>query len=318
MADAGDGVALEDSWFETHGIDAMTFSATDAAFEGFRLVRRHPLTVVFWSLAYLAAFAIFFGLFASGLASIMAVTESLQGTEPTPADIEGLSQTYVAFFAVAMPLGLVLAAVLNAAVARAVIRPQDKAFGYLRLGIEELRVLAVTLVLALVFGVASIVLFAVVGVLAGLATAVNPGLGVLVGVLTGLAAAVALGWAMVRLSLAVPITVAEGRIALFDSFGLTRGHALSLFGMAVIAFIMTLLVGLLLSVVALPVTMMSGGVEQLAALEGASTAEIFRTAGPAIAGFVIVNAIASALQQAAMQGPFAAAYLGLKGRQPEA
>lgn len=296
----------------------MTFSATDAAFEGFRLVRNHPLTVVFWSLAYLLAFALFFGVFASGLASIMAVTETLQGTDPTPADIEGLSRIYAGFFAVAAPLGLVVAAVLNAAVARAVVRPSDAAFGYIRFGIDEVRVLGVTVALTLIFGVASIVLFAVVGVLAGLAAAANPGLGVLVGVVLGLGAAAALVWAMVRLSLAVPITVAERRIALFESFGLTKGHALSLFGMAVIAFIMTMLVGLLLSVVALPVTMMTGGVEQLAALDGASTAEIFRVAGPALAGFVVVNAVASALQLAVLQAPFAAAYLGLKGRSPNA
>jgi hypothetical protein len=256
--------------------------------------------------------------FASGLASIMAATETLQGTEPTAAEIEGLSGTYAAFFAVAAPLGLIMAAVLNAAVARAVVRPLDKAFGYMRLGIDELRVLAVTVVLSLGFGIAAIVLFAVVGVLAGLATAANPGLGVLVGVVAGLAAAAALIWGMVRLSLAVPITVGERRIAILDSFALTRGHALNLLGMAIIAFIMTMLVGLLLSVVALPVTMMTGGVEQLAALDGASTAEILRTAGPALAGFVVVNAVASALQLAVLQAPFAEAYLGLKGRSPEA
>ena len=27
----------------------MAFSATDAAFEGFRVVRRHPLALVFWT-----------------------------------------------------------------------------------------------------------------------------------------------------------------------------------------------------------------------------------------------------------------------------
>ena len=31
----------------------MSFSATDAAFEGFRVVRRAPLSLVFWVLVYL-------------------------------------------------------------------------------------------------------------------------------------------------------------------------------------------------------------------------------------------------------------------------
>lgn len=291
----------------------MTFSATDAAFEGFRLVRRHPMTVVFWSLAYLVAIGAFFGLFGSGLASLFAATETLQGSEPTPAELEGLSTTYLSLFSLAAPLGLVLGAVLNTAVARAVVRPSDSAFGYLRLSMDELRVLAVSVVLSIVIGFGAVVLFGVVGLIAGLAASVNSGLGVLVGVLLGLGAVVALIWVMVRLSLAVPITVAERRISLFESYGLTKGHALSLLGMAIIAFIMTMLVGVLSGIVALPVTMMTGGVEQLAALDGASTAEILRTAGPAIAGFVVVNAIASALQLAVLYAPFAAAYLGLKG-----
>ena len=291
----------------------MTFSATDAAFEGFRMVRRHPLAVVFWAALYLVVFAAFFGVFGASLASFMAATEALQGTEPTPAELESLSQTYFGLFALVVPVGLLLGAILNAAVARAVIRPRDKAFGYLRLGSDELRVLAVTVVMSIVFGVGTLALFTVVGICAGLAAAANVGLGWLVGIVLGLGAIVAVVWIMVRLSLAVPITVAERRISLFDSFALTKGHSLSLLGMGVIAFIMSILVGMLMGVVALPLTMTTGGLEQLAALEGASNLDILRTAGPAIAVFVVVNALVSALQLAVLHAPFSAAYLGLKG-----
>lgn len=291
----------------------MTFSATDAAFEGFRMVRRHPLAVVFWAALYLMAFAAFFGAFGASLASILASTETLQGTEPTPADLEGLSQTYLSLFALVAPLGLLLGAVLNAAVARAVVRPQDKTFGYLRLGMDELRVLAVTLVMAIIMGVGTMVLFTVVGICVGLAAAVNVGLGWLTGVVLGLGAVAAVVWIMVRLSLAVPITVAERRISLFDSFGLTKGHSLSLLGMGVIAFIMSILVGMLMGVVALPLTMTTGGLEQLAALDGSSNLDVLRSAWPAIAAFVVVNALVSALQLAVLYAPFSAAYLGLKG-----
>lgn len=295
----------------------MTFSATDAAFEGFRLVRKHPLAVVFWAALYLVFFAAFFGLFGSSLATLFAATETLEGTQPTPSDLEGLSQTYLSLFSLAAPLGLLLGAVLNTAVARAVVRPQDKAFGYLRLSADELRVLAVTVVMAIVIGVGTLVLFAVVGMCAGLAGAVNAGLGWLVGIVLGLGAVVAVIWVTVRLSLAVPITVAERRISLFDSFALTKGHGLNLLGMGVIAFIMSVLVGLLAGVVALPVTMMTGDLNQLAAMNGASTIDILRSAGPAIAAFVVVNAVVSALQLAVLYAPFSAAYLGLKGRLPE-
>jgi hypothetical protein len=291
----------------------MTFSATDAAFEGFRLVRRHPLTAVFWSLGYLVFFGLMFGVFGSGLASVMAATETLQQAEPTTAELEALSRTYLGLFGTILPLSLVLGTVLNAAVARAVVRPADKAFGFLRLGMDELRVFAVSVALSIVFVLVSFILFAIAGFGAGLSAAASPGLGVLVGVLLFLPAVAVLIWLAVRLSLAVPITVAERRIALFDSFALTKGHSLSLLGMAIIAFIMSMLVGLLFGVVALPVTMLTGDINQLAALDGASTAQILNTAGPAIAGFVVVNAIASALQLAVLYAPFASAYLGLKG-----
>ncbi|WP_269516276.1 hypothetical protein [Brevundimonas subvibrioides] len=291
----------------------MTFSATDAAFEGFRMVRRHPLAVVFWAALYLVFLAAFFGVFGSSLASFMAATETLKGTEPTPAELESLSPTLLGLFALAAPAGLLLGAILNAAVARAVVRPQDKAFGYLRLGSDELRVLAVTVVMSIVFGVGTMVVFTVVGICAGLASGANAGLGWLVGIVLGLGAVAAIVWMMVRLSLAVPVTVAERRISLFDSFALTKGHALSLLGMGLIAFIMSILVGTLMSVVAWPLTMTTGGLDQLAALDGSSTMDILRAAGPAIAVFVVVNAVVSALQQAVLYAPFSAAYLGLKG-----
>lgn len=291
----------------------MTFSATEAAFEGFRVVRRHPLAIVFWSLAYLIFFAAFFGLFGGSLATLMATTESLEGAQPSSQELEALGQTYLGFMALALPLGLVIGAVLNAAVARAVLFPAEKGFGYMRLGADELRVLAVSVILGIVFFAVSIVLFGVVGLLAGLAGQANPGVGILVGVLVGLGAFVALIWLAIRLSLAIPLTVAEKRIAPFASFAMTKGHALPLLGMAVIAFIMSILVTVLGTIIALPITLATGGIQQLATMDGQSTAQILQTAGAGLIGWGVVNAIFSALQIAVVYAPFSAAYRDLKG-----
>ncbi len=291
----------------------MTFSATEAAFEGFRTVRRHPLAIVFWGMAYLAFFAAFFFLFGGTLASVMATTRGMEGGQPSPQDMEALGQTYLGFMGLAMPLALVLGAVLNAAVARAVLRPQDKSFGYLRLGADELRVLAVSVIIAILFFAASIVLFAVVGVAAGLAAQANQGLAVLVGILLGLAAVAALVWLSIRLSLAVPITLAEKRIAPFESLRLTKGKTLQLLGMAIIAFIMSILVSLLGTIIALPVTMTTGGLQQLANFDGQSTAQIIQAAGLGILAWGVVNAVFSALQLAVLYAPFSAAYRDIKG-----
>jgi hypothetical protein len=292
----------------------MTFSATDAAFEGFRIVRSNPMAVVFWAVAYILFFAVFFAAFGGSLASLMATTEGLEGTQPSQQDLAGLGQAYIGFLGVALPLGLILGAVLNAAVARAVLKPGDKRFGSLRLGGDELRVLAVSVTLAIVIGVAALVLFAVVAVAAGVAAQTSQGLAVIVGILLGLASVVALIWISIRLSLAVPLTVAEKRIAPFASFALTRGKTLPLLGMAVIAGVMYILVSMLGTIIALPVTMATGGgMAQLAEFDGQSTQQILQVAGPGLIAWGVVNAVFSALQLAVLQAPFSAAYRDLKG-----
>lgn len=291
----------------------MTFSATEAAFEGFRVVRRNPLAIVFWALAYILFFAAFFALFGGSLATLMATTETLEGSQPSPQDIEALGRTYMGFMGLAMPLALVLGAVLNAAVARSVLSPDDKAFGSMRLGADELRVLAVSLIVGIVVGAVAMVLFLAVGIVGTLVAQSNQGLGILVGVLMGLAAAVLVCWLMIRLSLAVPATVAEKRIAPFASFALTKGKALPILGMAIIAAIMSILVSLLGTIIALPITMMTGGLEQLAAFDGQSTAQILQAAGPGLIAWGVLQAIFSALQLAVLYAPFSAAYRDLKG-----
>ena len=82
----------------------------------------------------------------------------------------------------------------------------------------------------------------------------------------------------------------------------------------IIAFIMTILVSLLSGIIATPITLMSGGgIEGLAAYEGQPTMAILQQAGPAIAAWVVLNALFSALQLAVMYAPFSAAYRDLKG-----
>lgn len=290
----------------------MTFSATDAAFEGFRLTRRKPLTILVWGLAYVAFMALAFALVGGALVSLMAEMERLQQVaEPTLEELQALVPLYGAMGAL-VPLGLVFGAVLNAAVARGVVRPQESAFGYLRLGMDEVRVLGVSFILGLVFFAVSLVGFGLVGVAAGMAGATQQGFMWLVAVLLGLAVTAGIIWLAVRLSLAVPIVVAERRFALFDSFALTRGRVWPLIGMSIIAFVLAAIVGLLGSVVFLPITLMTGNLEQLAAYEGAGVPEIVAAMGPAIAAYIVVNAILSALQLAVMYAPFAAAYRDIK------
>lgn len=295
----------------------MTFSATDAAFEGFRVVRRKPTVLLWWTGAYLAFMALVVVIGIGPLAAMMGAMQSLEGvTTPTPEDMAPVMAALAGVMVLLFPLGLLFGAMLNAAVARSVLEPHKSAFGYLRVGADELRVLAVTLVLAIlafiVFGVMS---FAG-GVIAGLAAVALGDAGWVAAFVVGLAL-VAVGiWLAARFSLAVPITLAEKRIAIFDSWGVTKGRVWAIIGMAILAFIMTIVVSILFSIVTVPVTLamgMSGGWGELAQMEGAAPAEIFAVMGPFLAVMVIFQAIGAALQLAVAYAPFSAAYRAIKG-----
>jgi len=292
----------------------MSFSASDAAFEGFRLVRRHPLAVVFWSLAYLVFFALLFGAFGAGLAEVMAAAKAIEDSNDfTVSSFQSLAQAYGTFVWLMIPLSLVAGGILNAAVARAVLRPADSAFGYLRLGADELRVIAVSLILSLAMTAVAMVGFGVAGGLAGLAVAIGQNALYLPVVLIGLATVAVLVWLALRLSLAVPITLAEKRIAPFASFALTKGKSLPLLGMGIIAFVMSLLVGLLVDIIGTPATLVVGDLDGLGALQGETTLSIIQQAWPVLVTWGVINAVMSALQLAVLYAPFSAAYRDIKG-----
>ncbi len=297
----------------------MAFSATDAAFEGFRVVRRHPMALIFWALFYMALMAAVLFLAGGSLIGLVNAAESLDpsGT-PTPETLMPLVSSYLAILAVILPVSLIASAMIYAAVSRAVLRPTESAFGYLRLGMDEVRVLVVSIVLAIVFMVLSAVVFGIVGAVIGMTVAADqPALWLLV-VLAVCAAIALFIWLAIRLSLAIPITMAERRIAIFDSFAVTKGRFWSLLGMALLAFVMSIVVSILGSLVGMPIQLATGGLSGLSNLEGESLQVILQSAWPAIAAYIVVNAIMSALQVAVIYAPFSAAYRDIKGGQPNA
>ncbi len=302
----------------------MAFSGSDAAFEGFRLVRRNPMALVAWTLLY--AVVSLLGLFAmsNAIDSLTAWSErmeALEGTSPTPdqvlAAFQGFGQVMLSLSWL-IPVSLAISAMLMAAVARGVLNPRAGGFGYLRLGMDELRVFVVMLVLSILAVCAWMALAIVIGVLAGVAGATGANWMWLLGLVAGLAGVAAIIWVAVRLSLAVPMTVAENRIAIFDSFALTRGRFWSLFGMAVIVIVMVLVISLLSWVVTLPLTMMvgtdiwSGGRSDADAIAAA-----LDVTNPWVILSALAEAVISALTVGVIYAPFAAAYRDLKGLGPE-
>ena len=298
----------------------MAFSATDAVFEGFRVVRRQPLALVFWSLFYAAIMVAAFAMIGPTLIGFLTATEQLEqsGANPTMEDFAPLFQVMGLLLAVLMPVSLISSAMIHAAVARSVLRPGESAFGYLRLGMDEVRVLVVSLVLFVVFMGLLFFSSGLIGVAIGMTvTAEAPALWLLV-VLLVLAAIALFAWLSVRLSLAIPITMAERRIAIFDSFGFTKGRFWPLLGMALLAWFLSMVVGLLGKLVVMPLELATGGgMTALEGLEDESLQVILQSAWPAIAAWILINAVMSALQVAVIYAPFSAAYRDIKGAASE-
>jgi len=291
----------------------MIFSATDCAFEGFRLTRRAPVAVLLWAVAYALFFGLLFLLVGPHFVTIMSLISQLEGqTEPSIEDMQPLMQAYGVIVAWAAPLGLLFSAVISTAIARSVIRPEDRRLGYMRLGKDELRVLGASLIVALIMFAVTFVGFMLVSLVAALAVAA-PALWLAV-VLLSLAVVAVVIWLSVRLSLVVPATFAEGRVAVKSAFAMTAKKVFwPLLGMAVIAWVMAMLVGLLGSAVAAPLSLMVGGAERMVGMEGASVPSLLSALGPMLAVSLVVNAVMTAAQIVIMYAPFSAAYLQLKG-----
>lgn len=231
------------------------FSASDAATTGFRVVREHPTAVLFWAVAQLlvglASTLLLIVLAGPALTQLQAMSAS--GTQDTAAALSILRQLAPAYV-VLLPLSLAAYGVIYAAMNRIVLRPQDSRFGYLRLGGDELRQLAVLvaigLIMLVVYIVSAIVMIVIGAILSGMAAAGGGGaagsiVGGLVAILAIFGILAPVIFVATRLSLASPQTFATGKINLFGSWTLTKGRFWPIFGTYFLSVILLMLTGLL-------------------------------------------------------------------------
>lgn len=286
-------------------ISGMTFSISEAAYEGFRLTRRKPLAVLAWAGLITALYAGFMLVAGPWIVVMMEQALALEGVaQPTPEQVAPAAQASAMIMLYSIPLAILGGAVLSSALVRAVLTPEDSRFAYMRLGRDELRVLVVKLMMAVSLFLASMVSFTLVGVLVGLATAVP--LLWLVAFVGALAAVGLMVWLSLRLSLAVPATLAEGRIGLQTSFRLTKGKVLPLLGMALLAVLMSLLVSLLLSMALTPLSLLIPAIETADPVERMKSIMAQGPIGLIVPS--ILNGLMITAQFSLIYAPFAAAY----------
>lgn len=236
------------------------FSASDAAFSGFRAGREHFRAVLVWIVVFGAAsLALSVAIFPI-MGPYLAELEQLGSqTNPDPQASLALLNKLWPFIGPILIYSFAINAVQYAAVNRMILRPSDSAFGFLRLGGDELRQLGVAIGLALVIFAAYLVGVIGVTMIAIALGAVNKGLALFAGVIAGLALVAFLIVLMVRLSLASAQTFATGRINLFGSWRLTRGHFWSLLGAYLLALILAAIVWMAIQALAMVAAMLVGG-----------------------------------------------------------
>ena len=203
-----------------------SFSASDAALEGFQVIRTQWRVVAGWvafNLLAVLALVIIIVIFGVTLAIVAGSDSTAMGRT------FGGPLVTIGTIAVQIMIGTALL--------RLMLRPDDRGFLYLRVGSDELRVVGATLVM--LAGIGALVLAAV-----WIGRAVRPVAGgghILVAVV-----AVVVGyWLAMRLGLVFPICVAERRIDFARSWRLTKSRGWPLVGMTLLAGTL----GLLLSAV---------------------------------------------------------------------
>ena len=290
-----------------------SFSISDAAFTGFRIVRQRPRAVVAWAVIQLAV-----SLVLGGAAIALAGPDLMRlrdlgptATARESGEVLALLGRLAPIYGLIVVFFLVFSPVLNAAMNRAVMRPADDRFGYFRLGADELRQFALMLLIfAVGVGIylAAILIAVAIGAVVALAAKPAAGLAVVLCVLAGVGAAIFLA---VRLSLASAQTFATGKVTLFGSWALTRGRFWPILGTYVLADAFAAVVYVLWFVLSFAIVAAIGGVGALAATMQPDLGSLTAFLTPAALAKTVLGAIVTALLWPVLGAPPAVIYLRL-------
>lgn len=245
------------------------FSASDAAFVGFRLVREHPRAVAVWAVLMtvlsLMTSTLTIQLAGPQLNEFMALSADNSAAPEEMLRIMGGLAPLMVF---SVLYSLALYAVTLAAVNRIVLRPDDSRSAFLRFGADELRQAGTLILVNLIFLAVYILGILISAVLIGVGVAAGGGpIAGLTGLVSFVGVALLMIFVAVRLSFASTLTFDTGRIAIRASWAMTKGHVGALLGAYLLAVVMAVIVYLLvMTIVAAIGVIASGGITGLGGL----------------------------------------------------
>ena len=254
--------------------------------------------------------------FASGFLPMLSRVGRISPQEMNALSLD-MQQRMALMQALLLPAFLVRA-VIAAAVYRSVLEPSRSAFASLRIGRQEAWLLLLTFAfMALAYLVVIPLYLVVIGGVLGALLLVSPFN--LIGPVAIVIALLAAIWGGARLGLAAPMTFADRRFRLFESWSATRRHGLALVGLGLMIFLFSLVVNLVLIGVGLAVVLaIAGGwptsVHQVGDWIVAVRALDLRQAAVWLVPLAVVAAAIYGAMSAILIAPWASAYQQLKTR----
>jgi hypothetical protein len=283
---------------------------------GFKLIRHRPLAILSWGLVQALLLAATFALFAPFYALMLQAGASGQNPAEAMQAMNGqILQTQALSYLVDL-IEVVAGAIVNCAVWRAVIHPDQGRFGYLRLGAPEFFFGVLIIGAYIAFFVAFIAVGVVVGIVIGVLIFSHAvAVAVILGIVAVIAALVGIVYVALRFSLVGPMMVDDGQFHLGESWALTRGHVGALFVISLVVFVILMAIELVFVIVLFAiglgaVSALAGGLQNIP-VWARQPGELGHLA-PLLAVFAALWIPLGGVVFAILGAPWARAYLDLK------